>query len=280
MNIKNKLENIFGNTITTIFKERVIASPQLVVITRIRNEELILEDTLAHLSQFGDMIVVYDDCSSDATYEIAKRHPKVAAIIRGKVWEDDPEKRIALETEHRRQLLEIAEVFKPYWIMCADADERFVGDIASVLSQLPNHIDGVRVQLFDAYITDDDQNPYEKSRMLLNFRKNFGPERRDIMMIWRNNGRVKYQGLDKREPQMAPGFETTTAFYCQHYGKSLSIQHWEDTCDYYAKHMPRDKYGLKWEQRKGKAVHKVSDSGRELREWGLELFANSIPVHP
>jgi hypothetical protein len=34
-----------------------------------------------------------------------------------------------------------------------------------------------------------------------------------------------------------------TGLYCQHYGKSLSVDHWEETCEYYMRHFPFDTYG-------------------------------------
>ena len=62
------------------------------------------------------------------------------------------------------------------------------------------------------------------------------------------------------------------------YGKSLSIEHWEETCDYYIKHFPFDTYGRKWTERKGKAIHTESDFGRQLYEWGETLFANAVKL--
>jgi hypothetical protein len=31
--------------------------------------------------------------------------------------------------------------------------------------------------------------------------------------------------------------------YCQYYGKSLSVEHWEETCDYYVRHFSFESYG-------------------------------------
>jgi hypothetical protein len=50
-----------------------------------------------------------------------------------------------------------------------------------------------------------------------------------------------------------------TSLYCQHYGKSLSVEHWEETCEYYMRHFPFDTYGRKWRDRKGRAIHTQSD---------------------
>ena len=69
-----------------------------------------------------------------------------------------------------------------------------------------------------------------------------------------------------------------TDLYCQHYGKSLSVAHWEETCDYYVQHFPYETYGAKWEARKGKAIHTQSDYGNPLHEWGDALFSNATPM--
>ena len=57
---------------------------------------------------------------------------------------------------------------------------------------------------------------------------------------------------------------------------SLSVDHWEETCDYYIRHFPFETYGKKWTERKGQAIHTESDFKRPLYEWGDELFANAV----
>jgi hypothetical protein len=69
-----------------------------------------------------------------------------------------------------------------------------------------------------------------------------------------------------------------TALYCQHYGKSLSVEHWEETCDYYIQHFPFETYGRKWLDRKGRAIHTQSDFMRPLYEWDETLFANAVKI--
>jgi hypothetical protein len=69
-----------------------------------------------------------------------------------------------------------------------------------------------------------------------------------------------------------------TGLYCQHYGKSLSVDHWEETCEYYMRHFPFDTYGQKWRDRKGRAIHTQSDFMRSLYEWGDTLFANAVEI--
>jgi hypothetical protein len=241
-------------------------------LLRLRNESLILEDTLAHFSQFVDGIVCLDDCSEDESVTILEQNRSVLAIIRNAKWLTE---RLTEETLHRQVLLEIGREYAPQWMFYSDCDERFIGDIAAFLTSTESQgVDGVRISLFDAYMTQDDQRPYQRGKPLLNFRKYFGPERRDILMIWKNSPEVRFVGLDAREPSV-PG-HIITKFYCQHYGKALSHEHWEATCQYYVEFFP-DPYKTKWLARKGKAIHLSSDFNRPLYFWwDVVAVANAI----
>ena len=145
-------------------------------------------------------------------------------------------------------------------------------------SENARSFDAFRISLFDAYITSDDKEDYT-SGPLLNFRKFFGPERRDILMMFRSSCNPNFIGEIAREPQIDLHARISTMFYCQHYGKSISISQWEETCDYYAKYFPYESYGKKWENRKGKAIHIISDFETSLFEWNEELFNNAIKIH-
>ena len=79
-----------------------------------------------------------------------------------------------------------------------------------------------------------------------------------------------------REPGGAE--RVRTDLYCQHYGKSLSVENWEETCDYYVRHFPFETYGRKWRDRKGRAIHTQSDFMWPLYEWGDTLFANAVKI--
>jgi hypothetical protein len=138
--------------------------------------------------------------------------------------------------------------------------------------------DAVRVKLFDAYMTREDHAPYTSGRALLDFRRFYGPEQRDILMLWRNRPEIGFAEGDGRTPRGMRNVKID--LYCQHYGKSLSVAHWEETCDYYIRHFPYDTYGKKWTERKGKAIHTLSDFKRPLYEWGESLFANAVPMGP
>lgn len=229
-------------------------------LTRVRNEELIFKDTLDHMIKFVDGIVVYDDASVDKTPLIALRHPGVIRVIRNKEWGTN---RPAEETRNRAELLNAGKQLGADWFFYFDADERFEGNIREDLLNKHKGVGGIRIKLYDAYMTPEDSRPYDGRLPLLGFRKMFGPERRDILMIWRNKPGVMYAGMDMREPVGVSN--TVTDYCCQHYGKALSEAHWEETCDYYIKHFPT--YAEKWRARKGKAVHTASDFGRKLLTW-------------
>lgn len=252
---------------------------KLIGITRVRNEALILQDTLDYVGTKVDSIIAYDDASTDDTLAILKSHPKVALIISNTAWIPNIEGRLLAETRHRGLLINIARKYLKFdWIYCFDADERVIGDLLGFLNTpSASACDGVRIRLFDAYMTPQDQSPFQTGDGLLGFRRYFGPERRDILMLWRDSPRVIYKGLDAREPT---GINNSiTEFYCQHYGKSISIDQWEKTCDYYSQHFPSETYGSKWLKRKGCAVHTESDFGRPLFEWGPTLFNNAVVIN-
>jgi glycosyltransferase involved in cell wall biosynthesis len=250
----------------------------LVAITRVRNEALLLPDTLDYLAPQVDAIVAYDDASTDETVEILRAHPKVALIVANQAWEKDVEARKRAEGRHRGLLLDIARAELPHdWMLCFDPDERVTGDLRGYVEGLGDDPhDAVRVRLFDAYMTPEDRGPYTPDRELLHFRKYYGPEQRDILMLWRNHAGIGFAEGDGRTPRGMTAVKTE--LYCQHYGKSLSVAHWEETCDYYVRHFPYETYGVKWEARKGKALHTESDFGRPLHEWGESLFANAVPM--
>jgi Glycosyl transferase family 2 len=258
---------------------RLMDQKHLVIgTTRLRNEALILLDTLNYVGKHVDAIIAYDDASTDRTLEILRSHPKVALIVANGSWEEDIEARRIAEGRHRGLLLQIARAQLRFdWMFCFDADERVIGDLRGVAGGWHvSNFDGLRVRLFDAYMTPDDCAPYQPDRELLGFRRFYGPEQRDILMLWRNRSEVFFAEQHAREPGGVERVQTD--FYCQHYGKSLSVEHWEETCDYYVRHFPFDTYGRKWLDRKGRAIHVQSDFMRPLYEWGDTLFANAIKI--
>jgi len=223
---------------------------KLTGITRIRNEQTIIKDTLDFYS-FCDALYVYDDMSTDSTVKICKSHPKVKGLIEGKIWDTN---RLKAEYQTRQSVLELAQKDNPEWIIYFDADERIDYDFKNYESY-----DGVVMKLFDYYITEEDKN------LSYNERKWLGPEYRNILMMFRNTPEVCYWAMDQREATLKNGAKLLGAGYVKHYGKAISEEEWETTCDYYYKNFPQ--YSQKWFSRKGKAIHTKSDFDRPLIHW-------------
>ena len=132
-------------------KDLVGEQHDLVAITRIRNEALILPDTLDYLGEHVDAIIAYDDASTDETVEMLREHPKVALIIANQTWEQDVTARKLAEGRHRGLLLQLArEEMEFDWMLCFDPDERITSDVRGFVRGLSgDECDSVRVQLFD-----------------------------------------------------------------------------------------------------------------------------------
>ncbi len=95
-------------------------------------------------------------------------------------------------------------------------------------------------------------------------------------MLWRNRPEVFFAEGHERQPG---GIERPrTDLYCQHYGKSLSVEHCEETCDCYIRRFPFETYGRKWLARKGQALPYRVDFERPLYEWGDALFSNAVKI--
>ena len=233
--------------------------PKIIGLTRVRNESLIIRDTLDHLSGFcTGGIFVYDDCSDDDTYKICKSHPAVKEIIKGAYWDDNRER---AEFENRQMLLETAKIYAEPddWFVYIDADERIDFDWDKIAGYNDDVI-AVRMKLFDYYITKEDVEKKYYERLWL------GPEYREIIMAFKNLEILRYQHPDQREVTLPPKGKIIDDGFVKHFGKAISVDEWEKTCDYYANHFP--KYSEKWKQRKGKAVHDgVSDFGNDLIVW-------------
>jgi len=235
-------------------------------ITRVRNEASIIADTIYHFLEYCNHIILYDDCSEDDTVALARQAGKGSiTIIQGRRWITD---RVAEETRHRDLLLHKAARLGAEWCLYFDADERLIGNLPKLKG------DGFRFRLFDGYMTQSRQVPYDycrRFRKLVDLKRMWGPEYRDILMLFRTES-SRYIGLDQREP-VVHGSVSLADIKVKHFGKCLSVEHWEETCDYYATYFPK-RYKQKWLARKGKAIHTHSDFGRELLTW-QELIDHS-----
>ena len=266
----------------TIFiqKSHKNSTTKIIGLIREKNESLILEDTLTELEKIVDGFILLDDNSDDNSIEIAKKHPKCLAIIKNS--KTITGNRSMEESIHRELLLELAKTYHPQWIFYQDADER-VENPVDVRNFMLNNInspliEAISFSFFDAYMTKNDSQAYH-SGSLFNFRKLFGPERRDIVMAWKNNPDITFMTrADLRVPDHIDPSKTITKFYVQHYGKALSVEQWEETCDYYIKHFPQ--YAEKWQARKGKGIHNTkSDFNRPLDSWHSIKKSGGIKIN-
>lgn len=230
---------------------------KIIGLTRIRNESRIIKETLDHMATFCDMVFVYDDASTDNTVEICLQHHIVEAVIQSKKW--DPNRKRA-EWQNRRSVLKLGQKYATPndWFVYMDADERIEFDF-STLKNLPITTIAIRMKLFDFYITPADV------KLHYSIRKFCGSEYRNILMCFRNHPKLDYSSPDQREVHLRHKGEILQQGYVKHYGKGISVEQWEETCDYYARFFP--KYSAKWNARKGKAVHTVSSFGRPLIQW-------------
>jgi hypothetical protein len=72
------------------------------------------------------------------------------------------------------------------WMVCFDADERVTGDLRGYMELThSSDYDGVRVQLFDAYMSPGDQAPYQADCELLNERSKVSSASESEVIIMR-----------------------------------------------------------------------------------------------
>lgn len=248
--------------------------PKIIGLTKVRNESAIIKDTL---DKWGEIctegIYVYDDKSFDNTVEICKAHPKVKGIIKGEFWDPDREK---AEWFNRQMILTKAQQYadSDTWFVYFDADE-FLHDFNEWgLFNNPD-IKAIACRLYDIYITPEDvDSPYLDREWI-------GPEFRTITFFFRNLPGIGYSLPDQREVSLPSNVGSIPIHGAiKHYGKGFSVEHWEDTCDYYIHHWP--KYSDKWRQRKGKAIHADyrSDFGNKLIKWSDRQAGFSLEAQP
>ncbi len=239
----------------------------IVALMRIRNESLIIKDTLDHLHELADFIYIYDDASQDQTVEICKRHPSNPRLIQGREWEMRPVGGVSIKDgAHKQTLLNLArQEVNPEWFLYVDADERFDRSFAHLLQ---DNVDALVFELYDFYLTPWEMEKPYGGGSLKEFRNFCGPEYRHTLMVFRNLPGVFFPEnplLRCREPW---GFDPSRVVFCQekvlHFGKAISVEQWERKVAYYSQIR-----GLaeKWRERRGKAIHTKSDFGRPLLRW-------------
>lgn len=235
-------------------------------ITRVRNESQIIKSTLDRLVNHFDRVVVFDDASEDNTVEICLNHELVTEVIANEVWSPEPKIRHQLETTQRKHLYNhTIDKYKPDWVLYFDADEHIYFDDIDWAGN-----NSYFFRLFDVYITPEDVDKHFEEREFV------GCEYRDIPMLFRPEN---CSGFFNRIPTGLRNLKFGGTV--KHFGKGISEDHWEETCNYYVNHLYE--IGLtgesikdKWEKRKGKAIHTESDFGNPLIRWGERYQENKI----
>jgi len=228
---------------------------KIIGLTKIRNESKIIKETLDHWGKIctGGIYVV-DDASNDNTVEICKEHKDVKKVIEIKSWDYDRER---AEWFNRQLALEKAqaEAEPDDWFVYFDADERLYFDRWDLF--FDKEVGAIACKLYDIYITKEDEKEIDHNK------RNFvGPEYRTIVFFFKNSPYLRYNKPDQRIVDLPGDCKIVISGIIKHFGKGLSVEHWEETCDYYIDFWP--KYANKWKDRKGKAVHEKSDFGNEL----------------
>lgn len=226
-----------------------------IAISRVRNESKIIKNTLDHVSKYFDKIIIYDDCSTDNTVEICKKHPKVETVICNTKWAEIAKERSKYEGIGRQIPYLAALSYNPDWIYNFDADEYI--QFENIEWDNPEK-ETYYFRLFDYYITENDKNDHYLTR------KYIGPEYRDIIMLFRPNKNVKFKCRVPSNVNKPFNF----GGYVKHYGKAISIEEFNETCEYYSTiHPDGQKQANKWKNRIGKAIHTKSDFNRDLITW-------------
>lgn len=241
------------------------------VISRLRNESLILPDFLNHIDPFCDEAYFFDDCSLDGSVKFLEEFSKTKKILRNYYYESNQS---FVQTFQRKVLLDWARMnAKNEWLLLIEPDERIYFDFNKLEEYDRQGVRGIYFRLFDAYLTLDDQEPYKQGDKLENLRKWFGPEMREIMFLFKKDADYDLTIPACRQPQIEG--KTVVDGYVLHYGKAMSVQQWEETADYYIRSVPM--LAEKWKNRRGKAIHEKSDFGRELytQEQIREMIKNN-----
>lgn len=214
---------------------------RVVGMVKVRNEAPILQDTLDVWAQWCDQIHVYDDVSTDATAEVAKRHPAVAEVITSTYYDPDRPRaehynRQALFTSVQRQ------VGPSDWYAYFDADEHLVDFDRDLLTR--TEAAAIAPHWQDVYITPDSVEVDYRRRPWVD------TSDRVIPVFFRVKQAFGYTQPDQRI--MHCRGPIARAGTLRHYGLGYSVEQWERKVDYYGREWPE--YRKKWEARRGQCI--------------------------
>ena len=245
---------------------------QVRLIMKVRDESHIIRETLDNWSQYCTAAHVYDDCSEDGTAEICRSHPLVVEVVSSNLFDPNRERS---ERFNRQAVLASAQRFlgKDDWLVYADGDEHLFDFPLGVLER--SDVDVVACKSYDAYITPEDATCGWKMR-----RPWVGPGWEFAPYFYRNRPWLKFSQPDQRNLQMTSRERLRIEGNVLHWGKGISVEHWERKCRYYSD-VFGPKYQAKWEGRKGKAVQIDWKSvyGNPLVRWE-DVRAGTVETFP
>jgi len=155
--------------------------PKVIAVMPVRDEEWILERSLADLSTYIDEIVMVDDGSTDRTPEIIRSFPKVTAI-----HTNPPGTRPfgnGCEANNRNKLLDMARARNAEIILQIDSDEIFSDSIKVELPKIIALKSSTKFQIvhlygdMDHFRVDGDYGGFFRYRLFwMNRRLRFTPQ--------------------------------------------------------------------------------------------------------
>lgn len=256
---KYKIKNISNSKIKKFQSD--LEDIKLIAFLQIHNESKKgnLERVLNHISRFCDDIVIYDDGSTDNSYEIASKFTK--NIIRSN------KNNFKSELEHKQKLLELALSLNPDWIVWLDADEVFdregenYGIKALCRYGQINGIDGFSFQEYNLWKNENQYRVDKHWHKLWQIR------------LWKNNRELKFDvkhGLHQKSYPMNLEKICTSDIKVIHYGFS-SPERREQKYQMYRTNDPNASYLGMFKDEKGIKLIKFS------RDW-LPLSTLKITV--
>lgn len=242
---------------------------KLIGLLRIKDEAAIIEDTLNHMAQFCKRVYVFNDASSDYTHQLCRLHPVVAQIISETKWDNNQE---FVQSAQRNTLLEFAKVQEPTesHFIYMDADER----ICNYDFKDCKKYDVVIMDLFNAVMTEEDDESMVHMPLK---RKYYDPAARQIPFIFSRkamyHGGIKCERYPKLPPPL-PGVQPSVIKkgLVQHFGRAISHEEWDATCEHYINNVPV--LAEKWKGEKERGA--IRKDIKNLKTWEeIETYANT-----
>ena len=105
-----------------------------IVLTPVKNEAWILQQSLENFSAFADHILIADQGSTDGSTEIYKKFPKVTVIENKESGHNNSVRWLLLDSA--RKIFNTLDKNEPTIIFCLDADEMISKDTANLIHKL------------------------------------------------------------------------------------------------------------------------------------------------